>query len=785
MSYHHVCRLALMATASSLVLSAPARAEQGQPGSSAPADEIIVTARRIEERLSDVPLSVSAINGEGLTQRQISTEADLQRSVPGLTIRQNGSANQFNYALRGQSVDSYSNSPPGVLPYINEAQVQIPSSTTFYDLGSIQVLKGPQGTLFGRNATGGAVLFETAKPKDHFEGNVTARYESRNLAHVDGAVSIPFGDLGGLRIAGLYNHGGAFVRNVLDGQKFGKQDTRSIRGTLVLTPTPGLRNTTVLQHTAEGGNNVPTLLYAAYACGSTYKGVPLFAATDCAYGTSNPAYAAYLAAHPALPGGGAVALAAQQRAWGPWKSMLNFPLDHKAKSTFVTNTTEYDVSPSLKLKNIAMYNNSWSKDGFDYDGTPYPIFENGGTPNANGIGVSGYKPSYLLSKQFSEELQAQGSAFDNQVKYVVGGYYLHEEIKKDYPLYGVFAPGTAGFPFSYAMKSTVRSRALFGQATVAVTDQFNITGGLRWTWDTVTARQFNPDPVDYPNYYFPGPVERMKANKPSWNISIDYHLNPDLMVYVTQRGSWRGGGYNHSVAPKDAPAAQFGNRFEAEMTKDVELGLKYSGRGLGMPVVLNVDFYNQWVSNGQRAAYVPGLAGPGLVTANVPRAQITGVEGELTIRPTPWASLGVSGAYTNARYTRNTVLVQGQTTLYGPYADAPKWTGTVYGQLDHQLSGDMGTITLRVDMYMQSKFYFSNVAATQAPGARISGYSLINGRASWNDIAGSNISAALFVRNLLDKEYYTGGNSLGPTLGIETSVPGRPRTIGGELQVKF
>jgi iron complex outermembrane receptor protein len=752
--------------------------------------DIIVTARRTEERLQDVPIAITAFGAEQLRERQLSTEADLQTAVPGLTIRQSGSANQFNYALRGQSVDTYTGSPPGVLPYINEAQVVTRAATTFYDLRSIQVLKGPQGTLFGRNATGGAVLFETEKPGDKLEGYALGRYSNYDSLHAEGAVSIPFA-VGGLRIAGLYEYGGAFVKNLLRDENLGKQDIRSVRGTLRLEPFEGLENTTVVQHTAEGGNNVPTLVYSAYACGETFNGAPLNSTGDCVYGPTSAFFNAYIAAHPNLFPGGVAASVALQRQRGPWETDLNVPLSHQAQSTFAINTTTLKLSPSVTVKNIFMWNRSHADDAFDYDGTSYPIFQTGGVPTVDAAGIINPLGFIQKTRQISEELQVQGTTFDSRLNFVVGGFYLNQRDENDSNIFAFdFSPLAPGSPLRYHQLTQVQSKALFAQGTFAVTDQFHVTGGFRWTWEKTSARQL---PGSIWLTAFPANVtEVLQDDKPSWTVSLDYQVTPDLLVYAAHRGSWRAGGYNYSVPPIDAPAGIGGNRFNPETTKDVEVGIKYSGDALGLPLTFNVAAYNQWVKNIQRAAYVndPLNGTASLVTVNVPKAEITGVEAELTVRPTSSLTLGISGAHTNARYTENLVNLtnpQGgpAPTYYGPYADAPKWTGNAFVQSTYHLGTDNGTLTFRADVYGQTMFFFSNVAATSAPRTSIPGYVLVNGRVSWNNISGTGISGALFVRNLLNREYYGGGNSLGPTLGINTSVPGRPRMWGGELRVDF
>src|SRR4051812_17293069 len=188
----------------------PTTAPEAQTSAPAESGDIVVTARRREENISKVPISITALGGETLKQKQVTSEIDLQRTVPGLTVRQSGSANQFNFALRGQSVDTYSGSPPAVPAYIDEAQIVQQSAGTFYDLEGIQVLKGPQGTLFGRNSTGGAVLFQTAKPTDKFGGYLLGRYGNHSAKHLEGAVNVPLGEIGGFRLAGVHNSGGAY-----------------------------------------------------------------------------------------------------------------------------------------------------------------------------------------------------------------------------------------------------------------------------------------------------------------------------------------------------------------------------------------------------------------------------------------------------------------------------------------------------------------------------------------------------------------------------------------------
>jgi iron complex outermembrane receptor protein len=786
-----------MAMALPMVMVSPAWAQDETPAgptAAAPAGQqtgdIIVTARRREENISKVPIAITALGAETLKQKQVTTELDLQRTVPGLTVRQSGSANQFNFALRGQSVDTYSGSPPAVLSYIDEAQIVQQSAGTFYDLEGIQVLKGPQGTLFGRNSTGGAVLFSTAKPNNKFGGYVIGRYGNHDSKYVEAAVNVPLGEKAALRVAGAYTGGGAYIRNLLTNRWLGEKDVKSIRGTLLLKPLDGLTNTTVVQHTSEGGNNVPTMVYSAYKCGSGASNET----ADCAYSPVNPGFNAWLATHPVFANNpalnqGVAHWADVQRGLGPWKAASEIYPYHKAKSTFVINTTTYEVSPTLTLKNILAYNHSKANDGFDYDGTPYPIFTTWGTLSADATSVSnpdkrGFKPK---TEQFSEEFQVQGKAFDNRLVYVIGAYYLDQTYDITSWLKG-FDGIAAPTNFAYEAEQKDKAKALFAQGTYKLTDQLSFTGGFRYSWDTLT-QTTGPNSAYFP--FFGRAFEKLKASKPSWTVSLDYQATPSLLFYIAHRGSWRTGGFNYSTPPVQVSAAQGGNTFNPETSKDIELGAKFSGRDLGVPVTASVALYQQWVSNVQRAAYVPGFNGPGLVTVNVPKARIRGFEGDVTVRAAPWLTIGGALAYTDAKFTKNVVTLFDPVaqvpfdTFYGPFADTPKWTGSVFFDATHELSGNAGSLVLHADLYTQSKFTFSNVAATLAPGTFINGYTLVNTRLSWNDMLGSKVSAAFFVRNLFDKKYYSGGNSIGPTLGLNTSVSGQPRMLGGELRFDF
>ncbi len=742
-------------------------------------DEIIVTARRREESLSKVPIAITAIGADDITKRAIYNENDLQAAVPGLVIRQNGGIHSFNYSIRGQSVDTFTNSPPSVLPYVNEVQIVTHNATTFYDMGGIQVLKGPQGTLFGRNATGGAVLYSTAKPTDEFGGYVQGRYASFESRNLQGAVNLPLGDIGALRVAGSWTGGGAFVRDYFTGDKYGDLDQKSVRVSLRLNPVAGLTNTTVFQYTDEDGTNTPYQLWSVNPvnCALPANGTAAYCLLNAA---SNPGLTTYLQSHPAVFQGGLNGAVAEQRRVGPWVSLSSVDPYHKADGRFVINTTELELHSDLTVKNIFGYNLSRADDGFDYDGSPYHFFETQGVLNADEVKAVSTKGFRNNTRQISDELQLQGKALDGRLDFVIGGYYLNQRNRVESNL--TFGHPAFVAPFTYTAQISTESIAGFAQASYKVTDQLSLTGGFRWTHDKTQIVQL-PGSTFLPFFPVNAP-EKTSASKPSWTISADYQATPELMLYVAHRGSWRAGGYNYSVAPINTTAANNGNLFLPETTQDVEVGLKYAGSSLGVPITFNADVFNQWVKNIQRSAYILTAQGVSLLTVNVPKAQITGVEADFTVRPTEFLQFGASGNYTNARYTSNRVAIGSAVVAYGPFADVPKWSGTLFAEVGMPL-GDAGKLALRGDVYGQTKMAFSNVGDTANPNTMLPGYTLINARLTWSDVMGSKLTAAAFVRNLGNRKYWSGGNAASNGGNTNVVNPGVPRMWGGELRYAF
>jgi len=764
--------------AASMGLSMPIAAQT--PVATAPAsglEEITVTARRTAEKLQDVPVAVAAISAEELADEHITTQADLQFATPGLTVRETGSSDQLNYSIRGQSIDAFSFASPAVVTYFNEVPIGGGAASQLFDLEAIQVLKGPQGTLFGRNATGGAVLYGAKKPTSDFEADATVDYGNYNDEEIEAALTLPIASGIAVRIAGKTQNRGGYEHNVLLNTWVDSIDSRVGRVSLLIAPPgSGFENVTMVQQSKDGGYvGQDKMLNANGVNGapSTYF--------DPLTGTTQPLIANMANLFPAgvvVSGpnsayinsqfGGVGNFLIQQAKAGFYDLWTNSSDLRNGSGTLVTNTTTYQLGEQAQIKNIYGYNYLLHQEQSDIEGDPYTFLGVGGNPGQGGQGYT------FQTNQWSEELQVNGKA--GAIKYIAGAYVSQEQDFTGIPLtlYPQLpaVPG-AGPIGAYNFTTYDKSKALYGQLTYGLTSGLNLTGGLRYTWEDVSILQSANSDLAFLN----GGIGSRKDAKPSWLVGIDYKITPDLMIYFNQRGSWRTGGFNGTSAASAPNAATF----KPETTYDFEFGAKYAGTLRDVPTRVNIAIYNQIINNVQRAPYlnISALAG------NVDQATVTGVEFDSSFKLTHWFEIGGAFTYTDARYTNPHATVAGASFYFGPYADTPKESGSVYFRLSTDLPQSKGELAFRAQLYAQGYFYYSNLNNTIVPGCEIPGYSLTNVRAEWNNLYASKFNAALFANNVLNRDYYSGGFPLGAVTGENSAIPGTPRMFGVELSAKF
>ena len=759
--------------------------------------EVVVTARRQNEDLETVPVAVTILSTSSLTEQHVTNEQELQTAVPGLLAVASTSANQLAFSIRGQVPDPYSFTSPTVLTYFDEFQTGGTTSTTFFDLQSVQVLKGPQGTLFGRNATGGAILYTTTQPGHQFDGYINYTAGNFDEQKIEGAVTIPVTGWASVRLAAEDEHRDGYEQNVYLNLDEGSLDNRNFRGTLLLTPLDALQNTTTVQYGREGGDSGALKIVSANV--------------NC---PPSPSCIAAELFPPGVPTGGAyptklasynglvnfIGMEGKQPFWNVWNDSDD---GHDAQLKEAVNRTVYAVSDDLAIKNIVGYNNVVSRDRIDADGSPFQIL----TLGPEGILYS--------TEQYSEEPQLAGTAMEKRLSYLVGGYYDRDNEGENELLnigcgsiaFAVTPETPAGCElpdgFRYNFINAEESRALYGQATYELVHNLRATAGYRETWEDVNFRYVDDGSVPEDAHQLAGvPLPpTLSEREPSWTLGLDYQLTPEALLYIAQHGSFRAGGFNGTSTVETNTGGTNIDSFKPEVARDLELGLKYAGRLGRLPARINADVYEERVSDAQRVVY----AGIALYTVNAAEAQVRGFELDALVNLTSWLQAGLDYAYTDARYPDGTThftqfdaatdAIDNRTVILGPYGDAPRSTGSLYLRIAHDLPNSLGQLVVRQDIYSQAYLYYSNLAASVnvpsngigplEPNTKIGGYTLLNARIEWNNIVGSDAHIAVYVRNMLNRQYEVGGVGLGAVVGVDSVILGTPRMVGLEVGLKF
>jgi iron complex outermembrane recepter protein len=805
----------LLASASSILIAVPAFAQNAPAAeAAAPDGDIIVTAQRRDESLSKTPVAVSVLSADTLVKANIVTEQDLRSATPGLSVRSGFGSNNSNYALRGQSQDANSNTPPGVLPYINEVQVSgAGGSSAFYDLQSVQVLKGPQGTLFGRSATGGAILFTTAKPSDEFGGYVSALGGSLGALKAEGAVTgAIIKDVASARIAGTYQRRHGYQFNLFTNSRVGDFERYGFRGSLSLKLGGGITNDTVvdyLKNTGEGSVSVLSgllplgpagqapfvpieLLYAgvtsptnpgptALGLDPTTTGIAIaqafLAPAGAAVQALAPAFYTAYFANPRHPSGGIRQFLADQQARGPYIVNSDAANSINSNSIIVTNTTAIEVGASAKIKNIFGYSHGKLALQLEADGTPYQISESDA--------LGGTRTRATTTTGISDELQLVGTTLGDSLSYVAGLYFSDEKYNQlQGSTFFDLLLGPASQVNHFLLKNT--TYAAYAQGTYKLNDSgLAATIGVRYTSEKVRKVTFSDDIqagtcVAQPLIYDCDASKTFK--RLSWQFGLQDQVNSNLLIYAVTRRAYKSGGYNGSLAPLIGGADVAGHEYLAEKVTDVEFGVKLNGDIGGVPARLNISGYHIWVRNSQRGAYGIVSGAPASLTTNVPRGKTYGAEIDLQVRPADWLSLGGSFNYTKATFAPDPVFVNGQSQIFDQAPDTPKTSGTLYADVTVPLSGNISGL-LHGDVYAQSKTFNSPRSANNF-GTVIGGYAIANFRVGVEDKeVGWSLTAN--VKNAFKKVYYSGGIPTGEIYQINVLTPAEPRTFTVEARFKF
>jgi iron complex outermembrane recepter protein len=589
-------------------------------------------------------------------------------------------------------------------------------------------------------------------------------------------------------LGGSYRKRDGYQRNLaLGGLESNQIDYQAYRASLLLDPGDKFENVTTFQYNTDDGRGSGLKLSSINSRnpnGSVPKGPD---GTDLLTVTSD----LYNAAFNGTPNAANIELA-RNRAAGFYDFFNSETNNHKSRQYFVSNKTNYELSDSAKLTNIFGLNNVRSKDIIDVDGAGLPLIIIGNVPLTQtirpGAAIPNTEGYTFFTKQWSNETQISGKVLDNKLSYIVGSYFGNVKQGTNTPTCAFCdVPGASlGTPFSFGNQNRFNgvrengSKAVFAQFTYNVAEQLSLTAGYRHTWEKQSIRRENDDlSVNLPNSQTR--FSSLKVNKPSWTFSIDYKPTNALLFYAAQRGSFRTAGYNIDNNVPDSQGRASNNAYGTETTYDFEVGVKFAGDLGSVPSRINLAVYNQTVNNIQRAIYL-GIAS---VTGNVKKARIRGFELDANFNLSDNFEFGGGLAHTDAVYKDPRAIAGGRNFIYGPYGDAPKWTGSVFAKVSQDLGNGGGNAYLRGEVYAQSSFFYSNLANSFTPNTQIKGYALVNLRAGVDDIGGSKFSILAYVQNLTQKKYEVGGLDLGAVIGTSARAVGTPRTFGIQGTFKF
>jgi iron complex outermembrane receptor protein len=825
--------------AMSLALATPAFAQDAAAEEETGIADIVVTAQFRDQKLQDTPLAITAIDSALLEARGQTNVADVAAQAPNVTLapqgQQNGSGliafirgvgqTDFNFALE-----------PGVGMYVDD--VYIPTLTgsllDLMDLERVEVLRGPQGTLAGRNSIGGAIKLFSVKPKGDGSGSVQATYGSfgrvdirgvadfsivpdRLAARVSGSAKSRNGYVTRLDYA-LSHPGFDIPTNSIGGDKklgtLGGQSYVAGRLALRWTPNDAVEMNVAGDYSRERSEAGASVLLYGNHPGTNANGQPWLAnstggviplncrfvpngVNSCdtltGYDRRYVSYSTFLDRTPATT----------QAPFKPFALDPHMNLDNYG----IYATVDVQLSDQLSLKTVSawrQYVSDWSQ---DVDNTPLANQQLNQT---------------LKNQQFSNEIRLNGKVLDDKLDFTVGGIWF----KRDGTLTARVDLNYAGIDFIHGPDPTpASSKALFANATLHATDAFNITAGIRNTWDKKSYVFFrrNPDltvPGPLPCAFFLGALTAgptgignapnclllglnnvsppaFKGKKFDWRVAADYRISPAVMVYAQVATGYRSGGFN--PRPFFGPSAGARNQiksFNPETLTAYEVGFKTDL--LDRRLRFNASaFYNDYKDIILTLSACP--TSPCLQPNNVGAAKVKGIELETTFKPVNGLTFDGAFSYLDFQYKSFSApqSVLGGITLdmITPYTPKQKWSFGVQYDMDDVLGGSLST---RFDGSYQSKIYTealnydSVIVPTRAGGPlatltatnKIDSYFLGNGRVTWKS-GEKDWALSLEVQNIFNKYYFTSLYEQYASPGTISGAPGLPRTWAVTVKRNF
>jgi iron complex outermembrane receptor protein len=806
---------------------APAAGDQPAAASGG-LEEIVVTARKRSEDIQKTPISITAFSPAEIAQENIRDISDLRGLVPGLEITPESNYGRAanSLTIRGIGQESLvANVDPGVGFYMNGLYIARPEGQLlgFFDIANVQVLKGPQGTEFGKNTIGGAILVDTQLPTDKFEGYALFRYGEYNRVESEGAINVPINDKAALRFSFATSDIDGYITDKLDNGTKDDQHEKSFRLQLRLKPIDDLTIDLLgeyNQHKDDGSASIETACSDTAYATNNYNGafaIPNGLPTYChQFPPMGKQYEVYGTPHAAVPTG---CLPGGYRAGNCDPYFGREAAFTRVETDTINLRMNYTIDDNLALKSTTGFRRSYLNDlGGEFD--------DGGTPNCVYC-----EEDNTTTEQYSEELLLTGNYWDGRLTFQLGAVYVDQN--------SGFAQNTGpdfdGDPTGYSFLDSedFESDAIYSQATYKVTDDLELTLGARYSYDAKSAQSvlynavglptyqknggvtakyvcyFRNEYPSYPGYcsgidhgkagyedgvggyYLPGPG--VHNNKGRQLIShryydfdpraqLSYQFTPDIFGYVSVTGGYQSGGFNLQLGPVGSPN-NGATPYDKERVWDYEAGFKT--KWLDNRLRINATGYYQQFNNIQATVRNPFLIVPTRQIVNAAAAHEDGVELEVEAVPTPDLVIRANGDYLDQEFdTLSQAATLSGLTLQDPITTAPKFTASVAVDYTYHLPWEdllIGDLNYK---WVDSRIYGIASRATQS-FSQASPYYTLGARLTYQTADGKYAVTA-WGTNLTGEYYATsvcnyGCQGLGPSLFF----PGRPREVGFELKYKF
>ncbi len=582
-AFQRTARTALLATAAATLAAAIGPLAQAQAqeaaettpraattGRSAELDEIIVTATKRAQKLSDVGVSVTSVSGDALAAMGITDSVGITATVPNLVNASVfGPGSNTNFAIRGISQNDFNDGTESpIATYVDDVYLVPTGAGSFplYDMERVEVLRGPQGTLFGRNSTGGLIHFISAKPSDAFLASASASYGSFNERTVSGILNLPLGDIADLRVSGRYQNNDGWIRNITGNQpKSGQIETHSIRGQLLLKPSSNF--TSLFKVSFDKASGFASNIFRQAIGIDAVTGDQFVLRPDQDFygtGAGNDMFGV---------GSAGTADTADN---GQFRKL-------KGSTSFIAqNTTSLKISDEITLTSVSAFNHYKRNQTEDCDGTQARICA---THYQNG------------SKQFSQELRAFGDM--GSLRWTLGAYYLNQRSTQS-----VIAPLFLDvFPLAVGVDAQLNAKgyAAFANVEYDLSPTLTVIGGYRWARDVKSIQQRNglyfannsADPfLGYENDVNPyslfgatlaenlytdataNGANRFARNGWSGKVEVDYKPQSGTLLYASFSRGLKSAGFNNGILSVGLPASDLA--FDPETLLAYEVGFKSS-----------------------------------------------------------------------------------------------------------------------------------------------------------------------------------------------------------------